>query len=61
MKPEIPADYYIFHCWHCDAKISIEVTNMIGMIEDARSKDWDIGKGRAVCPEHNPVLERSEK
>jgi len=58
VKPEIPADYYTFHCWHCDAEITVEVTNMLDMIDDARSKDWDVGEGKAVCPKHNP--ERSE-
>ncbi len=58
MKPEIPADYYTFHCWSCDAMIKVEITTIADMIKEAKSKDWSVAKGRTYCPKHNP--ERSE-
>ena len=58
MKPEIPADYYTFHCWNCKATLQVEITTIADMIKDAKKEKWSVAKGRSHCPEHNP--ERSE-
>ena len=50
MIPEIPADYYTFCCWYCEAKIQVEITTIVDMIATAKSKNWSIAKGKAICP-----------